>query len=391
MINIAIITATRAEYGLLQPLIKKLRSKYENDSFRVNLVVTGTHLSDSYGKTINEIINNNVRVDYTITTSINSSSAAEISQNQADVLCKFSHFFDEHKFDAIIILGDRYEMLSIAVAASNEHIPIFHLCGGDTTEGALDEWIRHSITKMSYLHFVTNEDSKNRVVQLGENPDRVFNFGSTSIDNILNIPLLSREEALRSVELEDCDNYAICTFHPVTMENNTAEAQISQLVEAMKTRNDIQFIVTKSNSDMGGAKINELWDYYGNTVNNIHVFTSLGITRYLSLMKYAEFVIGNSSSGIIETPAFHVPTVNIGDRQKGRLRSDSIIDCTEDTPSILKAILQAQDPQFRLSIQKSECKFGNGNSAALIAEEIYKTLTIGRINLKKKFYNLGNQ
>jgi len=390
MKNLAIITSTRAEYGLLRPVIEKLR-KLESHDFKLSLVASGTHLSEQHGYTLNEILNDKIRVDYTVRVNTHSLDSYDTTCNQADVLIKFGELFQQNKFDAIVILGDRYEMLSVAIAASNAHIPIFHLCGGDTTEGALDEWIRHSITKMSYLHFVTNEDSKKRVIQLGEYPDRVFNYGSTSIDNILNIPLLSREDALRSVELEDCDNYAICTFHPVTMENNTAEAQISQLVEAMKTRNDIQFIVTKSNSDMGGAKINELWDYYGNTVNNIHVFTSLGITRYLSLMKYAEFVIGNSSSGIIETPAFHVPTVNIGDRQKGRLRSDSIIDCTEDTPSILKAILQAQDPQFRLSIQKSECKFGNGNSAALIAEEIYKTLTEGRINLKKKFYNLGNQ
>ena len=213
MNKIAVITATRAEYGLLSPVIRELR-KQENDSFRVDLIVTGTHLSDKYGITIEEI---SERIDHKIEIPIASENELDISKNQAETLVKFTVLFSEEKYDAIIILGDRYEMLSVAIAAGNTRTPVFHLCGGDTTEGAIDEWIRHSITKISYLHFVTNETSRKRVIQLGEDPSRVFNYGSTSIDNILTVADMNKEEALESVGLTDC-RYALCTYHPVTMD-----------------------------------------------------------------------------------------------------------------------------------------------------------------------------
>lgn len=386
MKNIAIITATRAEYGLLKPLINELRT-YESDDFTVSLIVIGTHLSNEYGNTIDEIIKDNIRIDYKIATKIDSANQYDISYNQADVLCKMTDLFSTTKFDGIVILGDRYEMLSVAIAASNALIPIFHLCGGDTTEGALDEWIRHSITKMSYLHFVTNKHSFNRVMQLGESPDRIYNFGSTSIDNIKSLPLYSKEEALKSIGIDNC-NYALCTYHPVTMENADIKSQIQYLINAIKSYPDLQFIVTKSNADSGGGYINELWDYYGQSIDNIHVFTSLGIFKYLSLMKHCEFVIGNSSSGIIETPSFHVPTINIGDRQKGRLRTKSIIDCDEDTESITYAIDKALNPDFVNMIKSSICEYGEGDSGKKIAEVIYSTTINDNINLKKTFYNI---
>ncbi|ADL33177.1 UDP-N-acetylglucosamine 2-epimerase [Butyrivibrio proteoclasticus B316] len=386
MKKVAIVTATRAEYGLLSPVIRKLR-EYESSDFKVDLIVTGTHLSDTYGNTVSEIENDNIRVDYRINISVDNASDVDVSFNQADTLVKFTKHFAKERYDAVILLGDRYEMLAIAIAAGNTKTPIFHLCGGDTTEGAIDEWIRHSITKMSYLHFTTNGISRKRVVQLGEDPQRVFNFGSTSIDNIMRIADMSKVDALRSVGLYDC-TYAVCTYHPVTMENESVDYQIGEFIKAIKAFPDIQFIVTKSNADQGGNRINELLDEAAENMDNMHVYTSLGVKRYLSLMKYSEFVLGNSSSGIIETPAFHVPTVNIGDRQRGRLQSDSIINCQPDSLSIISAIKKAMSEEHKAICKDVISPYGDGHAAERIAEKIVEVIKEGRIDLKKKFYDL---
>lgn len=383
MKKIAVVTATRAEYGLLSPVIKELR-KHEDDSLMVHLIVTGTHLSEAYGKTVEEIDD---RIDHKVFISVKSNSEIDISSNQAEALMKFTEIFTHEQYEAVLLLGDRYEMLAIAIAAGNTRTPIIHLCGGDTTEGAVDEWIRHSITKMSYLHFVTNEDSRRRVIQLGEDPKRVFDYGSTSIDNILTVANMSKEKALESVELNDC-KYALCTYHPVTMGNGNVDEQIDAFLNAIKAFSDIQFIVTKSNADQGGARINELLDVASEKVDNLHVFTSLGIRRYLSLMRYAEFVLGNSSSGIIETPAFHVPTVNIGDRQRGRLQSESIINCGESEESIIDAISIAMSREQKEICRRVLSPYGDGHAAERIAQKTIEVVTNGRIDLKKKFYDL---
>ncbi|KHM51419.1 hypothetical protein NZ47_10710 [Anaerovibrio lipolyticus] len=383
MKKIAVITATRAEYGLLSPVIKYLRP-FESESFNVDLIVTGTHLSQQYGMTISEI---DERIDHKIPISLKSASGADISANQAEALVKFTDLFLKGKYAGVVLLGDRYEMLAVAIAAGNTHTPIFHLCGGDTTEGALDEWIRHSITKMSYLHFVTNEESRKRVIQLGEAPARVFNYGSTSIDNVIHVANMTKVEALQSIDLDDC-KYALCTYHPVTMEDGSIDDQINEFLAAIKSFPDIQFIVTKSNADQGGARINELLDEAEKEIDNLHVYTSLGVRRYLSLMKYAEFVLGNSSSGIIETPAFRVPTVNIGDRQRGRLQSESIINCDEDTDSIVAAIKKAMSTDFKEVCNKVISPYGDGHAAEKVAKKIYEVVSEGKIDLKKKFFDI---
>ena len=386
MKKIAVVTATRAEDGLLMPVIRELR-KLESNTFKTELIVTGTHLSEQYGMTVHEIEADGLRIDHQIPVSVKSDSALDISKNQAEVLEKFTTLFFQEKYNAVILLGDRYESLAIAIATGNTRTPIFHLCGGDTTEGALDEWIRHSITKISYLHFVTNEESWKRVIQLGEAPERVFNFGSTSIDNILHVADMTKEEALASVGLTDC-RYAICTYHPVTMENEDLEEQIESFIAAIEAFHDLQFIVTKSNADQGGARINALLDEAAERIANLHVFTSLGIRRYLSLMKYAEFVLGNSSSGIIESPAFHVPTVNIGDRQRGRLQSVSVINCKTDTDAIIKAIKKAMSKEHRATCKKVVSPYGDGHAAERIASKSHETVLHGGIDLKKKFHDL---
>lgn len=383
MKKIAVVTATRAEYGLLSPVIKALRRR-EDPDFRTELIVTGTHLSEAYGSTVREIDD---RIDRRIEIPVKSASEEDISANQAETLVKFTELFVRERYDAVILLGDRYETLAIAIAAGNTRTPVFHLCGGDTTEGAMDEWIRHAITKISILHFVTNEVSRKRVIQLGEDPARVFNYGSTSIDNILREAGMTKAEALESVGLPDC-RYALCTYHPVTMEDGGVDQPVAAFLSAIRSVPELQFIVTKSNADRGGARINELLDEAAKETENLHVFTSLGVKRYLGLMKHAEFVLGNSSSGIIETPAFHIPTVNIGDRQKGRLRSETVVDCGDTAEEILNAIRKAMSGEHRKTCAAAASLYGSGNAAEQIAEKSVEMVRSGNIDLKKKFYDL---
>lgn len=387
MKKIAVVTATRAEFGLLMPVLKALR-QYESADLIVELVVTGTHLSNNYGHTIDEIEKTNVRIDRCIEISVQSFSAVDIAGNQAETLIKFTELFVKQRYNAVIVLGDRYEMLAVAIAAGNTHTPIFHLCGGDTTEGAIDEWIRHSITKMSYLHFVTNHESYNRVLQLGEAPDRVFNYGSTSIDNVLHCSNMQEQDALKSLGLK-IGRYVIATYHPVTMEEDSMEHQINDFLFAIKAFPEIDFIITKSNADQGGAIINNLLDKADKEVKNVHVFASLGVVRYLSLMKHSQFVLGNSSSGIIETPAFKIPTVNIGDRQRGRLQADSIINCETDTESIISAINKALSKEFRKLCLNTINPYGDGHSAERIAKKVIEVVLHDKIDLKKSFYDIS--
>lgn len=385
MKKIAVVTSTRAEYGLLMPVINALR-KYENEQLKIELIVTGTHLSKEYGFTINEIVQSKTRIDKEILITVYSRDSLDISHNQSVALEKFTRLFVDEQYNGVVILGDRYEMLSIAIAAGNTHTPIFHLCGGDTTEGALDEWIRHSITKMSYLHFVTNFESYKRVVQLGEEPSRVFNYGSTSLDNVLHYAAMDKQEALSSLGLNEC-KYVMCTYHPVTMEDGTINEQINSLVDTIKMFPEMEFIVTKANADQGGTYINELLDKAAEQVINMHVYFSLGVVRYLSLMKHAEFVLGNSSSGIIETPSFGIPTINIGDRQRGRLQAASIINCKCNSEDIKISIEKALDLDFREKCSKVISPYGDGNAAVKIAKKIVETVCYGTIDLKKKFYD----
>lgn len=385
MKKIAVVTSTRAEFGLLMPVIRSLR-EYESNKMKIEVAVTGTHLSDEYGHTIDEIHRNDVRVDSIVEIPVGSKDAGDISHNQAIALEKFTSLFMEKKYNGIVILGDRYEMLAIAIAAGNTHTPIFHLCGGDTTEGAVDEWIRHSITKMSFLHFPTNEESYKRIIQLGEDPERVFNYGSTSIDNIIKLSNMPKSDALKSIGLEEC-RYAVCTYHPVTMDDGNVDELIHNFLEAIKHTPEIEFIVTKSNADQGGAHINELLDASQANITNLHVYTSLGVVRYLSLMKSAEFVLGNSSSGIIETPSFGIPTINIGDRQRGRLQSESIINCSTDCESIEAAIQKAMDSEFKKICKSVISPYGDGHAAENIASKIVEVVSKDEIDLKKKFYD----
>lgn len=386
MLSLGIITSTRAEYGLLYPLIKELR-KCESEDFKASLIVTGTHLAKEYGHTIDEIISMGIRVDEKIAISVLSETEKDIANNQADTLIKFTTLFHKKKYDAICILGDRYEIHMVAIAATNCRIPIIHICGGDTTEGAIDECIRHSITKMSHIHFVTNEISRRRVIQLGEAPSTVFNVGSTSIDNIINMQLMEKEKVLKSIGLDDC-RYALGTYHPVTLENQDFKKDVMAFVEALRAYPNIEFIITKSNADKGGSIINDILEKECKCARNIHLYSSLGINKYLSLMKSAEFVIGNSSSGIIEAPTFRIPTINIGDRQKGRLQSYGTINCSPSIADIKEAIARALETETREKAKMYDGPYGNGDAALQMTRIIFNTMAKRSINIKKSFYDL---
>lgn len=383
--KICIVTTTRADYGLLKPLIRQFGKEKE---FDIKLVVTGTHLSEKYGFTYKEIEKDGFPIASKIEILVDEKDSLVVPKCMANALVKFSEYFQTNRPDFVLLLGDRYETCAIAIAAYNTRIPVIHLYGGDTTEGALDEAYRHSITKMSYLHFVSNEDSKRRVIQLGEDPNRVFNVGSLGIENALHEPLMSMRELELNLGFPLKSGYAVVTFHPVTLEMNTAEDQFEELVQALDMRKDLRYIITKSNADENGERINKLWDEYGEKRDNVYVTDSLGMRRYLSAVSHARMVIGNSSSGLSEAPAFHVPTVNIGDRQKGRLRSRSVIDCQPIKEDILRAMNTAESALFLESIRDEISIYGDGNTSKKIVMYIKQYMHNNVVDLKKKFFDI---
>ena len=383
--KICIVTTTRADYGLLKPLIRQFGCEKEFDT---NIVATGTHLSEKYGFTYKEIEKDGFQTAARLDILSDEKDSLGVPRCMANALLKFSEYFQTDRPDFVLLLGDRYETFAIASAAYNARIPIIHLYGGDTTEGALDEAYRHSITKMSYLHFVSNEDSRRRVIQLGEDPSRVFNVGSLGVENALQEPLMSMEELEQDLGFSLNSGYAVVTFHPVTLETDTAEKQLEELTQALDARKELHYIITKSNADENGERINQLWDEYGEKRENVYITGSLGMKRYLSAVSHARMVIGNSSSGLSEVPAFHVPTVNIGDRQKGRLRGKTVIDCDPRKNDILKAMDMAESIPFLKSIEKASNVYGDGHTSERIVKIFKQYITSNNINLKKKFYDI---
>lgn len=382
--TIAVFTGTRAEYGLLKTIIKGIVA---DGTFNIKIVATAAHLSSEFGMTYKEIEEDGLKIDRKIETLLSSDSPSAVSKSMGLTLIGFADYFSETKPDAFMILGDRYEALAASCAAFNAKIPIIHLYGGDTTEGATDEAYRHSISKMAYLHFTSTEEYRKRVIQLGESPERVFAVGEIGIENALNTKLLSLKELSESLSVELRRNYALATFHPVTLENNTSEKQIKALLKALNKQNDMEFILTKSNADSGGRSINEILEDYCSKHNNFHLFSSLGMLKYLSAISHSKFVIGNSSSGLIEVPSFKIPTINIGDRQKGRLMASSVICCRPTQTEIEKAIAKALSPEFRKIASKSINPYGDGKTSEKIVKIIKKVF--GKpIDLKKKFYDI---
>lgn len=378
--KIAVVTATRAEYGILYPLIKKLNDDRE---IELQLLVTGTHLSEKYGNTQLEIEKDGLHIFKKFPILTDGNTAVDISMIMANALQQFSVYFDEEKPDCVIILGDRTEMLGICAAAMNAGVPIAHLHGGELTEGAVDDCVRHAITKLSYLHFPSTEIYRKRIIQMGETPERVFNVGALGVENILNVPLMDKEELCEDVGIPVKSKYAVVTFHPVTMEKGSEGEQIKALIGAMDKKDEYFYLITKANADAGGDIVNAMLEEYTSRSNHAKLVASLGMKRYLSAVKYAEFVLGNSSSGIIEAPSMGTPTVNIGERQKGRLMADSIVNCEPEEMSIVKAIEKAAGMEHTASFI-----YGDGDTSGKIARIIKEQLSLGKPDLKKKFYDI---
>lgn len=381
---ISILTATRAEYGLMKPIISKLNNIEE---FDVRIVATGAHLSSEFGLTYREIEKDGFIIDEKIEILLSSDTPSSISKSMGLAMIGFADYFEKLNPDLLIVLGDRYETLAVATTAMNQRIPIAHLYGGETTEGAVDESFRHAITKLSYLHFTSTNEYRNRVIQLGEHPERVYNVGAIGIENILNEKLMLKDELEGDLNINLLNPYAVVTFHPVTLENNSSEKQIKALLEVCKNYNDLNFIFTKANADVDGRIINQMIDKYANESENIFAFTSLGMMRYLSLLKYSSVVIGNSSSGLLEAPSFGIPTVNIGDRQKGRLQASSVINCDPTQQSIYHALELALSTNFVEEAKKTINPYGNGDTSNRAIKIIKDYVMNNKIDLKKKFYD----
>jgi len=378
--KICIVTGTRAEFGQLSWLIDKINTDPE---FTLQLIVTGMHLSPEFGSTFNEIIDAGYIITKKIEIQLSSDSSIGISKSMGLAQISFADAFDQLKPDLVVILGDRTEMLAIASSALVFGIPIAHIHGGEITEGVYDNSIRHAITKMSSLHFTSTEIYRNRVIQMGEDPKSVFNVGALAIESVLNLKLFTREEFEKSINHKLFSKNLLITFHPVTLENNSACEQFTQLLEALDELKDTLLIFTKPNSDKDGRIIIQLIDEYVQIHSKKAIaFTSLGQQRYLSAIPLMDAVVGNSSSGIMEVPALNIPTINVGDRQKGRIMGPTIFNCEPEKEAISKTINKAY--QFDKSIRWDH-PYGKGNTSSQILEILKNT---GKINLKKTFYNI---
>ena len=381
--NICVISGSRADYGLLRWLIDGLE---KSDQFDMQLLVTGMHLSPEHGLTINEIKKDGYKIFKNVEMLLSSDSPAGISKSIGIGIISFADIFESLKPDLIIILGDRFEIFAACIAAMVARIPMAHIHGGETTEGVIDESIRHSITKMSHLHFVSTEQYKKRVIQLGEDPQYIFNVGGLGIDNIRKLKLYSKEELEKELDIKFIKRNLLVTFHPVTLEKLKSGYQLDQLLLALEEQKDSMIIFTMPNADTENRILSTKIINFCNSNPNSKCFTSLGQLKYLSCLKYIDGVIGNSSSGIIEVPSFRKGTINIGERQKGRISGESVIHCDPDKKSIINAIDKLYSLKFQELLLSVKNPYGNGGASSRIIKKL-ESIDLKGI-LKKKFYNL---
>lgn len=385
-VKIAIVSGSRAEFGQLLPLLKKIK---DDDYFELHFIVTGSHLAQGSGNTISEIENYPIKVTKCIPIpSIEDNTRRGVAKQIGEVINAFSDYFLQSRPDLLVAIGDRYEIFAVGIAANNLLIPIVHICGGSTTSGAIDEVYRHSLTKMAKYHFVTCDEYRKRVIQLGEQPQNVFNVGSLAIENCLKMDIATENELREYVGLKKDEKYCVVTFHSVTLEKNTSDSEIKELISAMDSFKDYSYIITLSNTDNGGNRINAIWKEAAKSRSNYYIVPSLGMRRYLTALKHSEMMIGNSSSGTTEGPAMHIPTIDIGDRQKGRFFAKSLVHCEPDKNSIVEAIKTANSKPFREMLKTVTNPFGDGNTSNKMVE-ILKTITKENIELKKDFYDVN--
>ncbi|KAF0220680.1 MAG: UDP-N-acetyl-D-glucosamine 2-epimerase [Geobacteraceae bacterium] len=382
MRKICVVTGTRAEYGLLYWLMKEIQVDAD---LQLQIIATGMHLSPEFGLTYRTIEEDGFTIDAKVEMLLSSDTPVGIAKSIGLGVIGFADALEHLNPDILVVLGDRYEILAAAQAALVAKIPVAHIHGGETTEGAVDESIRHAITKMSHLHFVAAEPYRTRVIQLGEHPDTVFNVGALGIENIKRLQLLDKSQLEQSINFELGTTCFLVTYHPATLGTTAPQVAMQALLDALGHFPDAKIVFTKPNSDTDGRILGQMIDEYAHhNKGRVAVFTSMGQLRYLSALQFADAVIGNSSSGIIEAPVCNTPTVNIGDRQSGRLKSNSIIDCLETTESIVAAINKALSQSFREGIKQDVSLYGYGESALHMKGHL-KQANLSSI---KRFYDL---
>lgn len=386
MRKIAIVTGTRAEYGLLYHIIKGV---HEDSSMELRLIVTGMHLSPEFGLTVREIEKDGFPIAERVEMLLSSDTESSIATSMGLGMIGFAKAYERLRPDILLVLGDRFEMLSAVSASVPFRIPVAHIHGGESTEGAMDEAFRHAITKMSHFHFPATETYQKRIIQMGEKPEFVFNFGAPGIDSIGKLKLIPQKALYKNLGIPSDRPVGLVTFHPVTLESDSAGSQVSQLLLAMITKKEMFWVITMPNADTGGRVVMELMNKFASkNPDRAKTFASLGSLRYLSLMKYARLMVGNSSSGIIEAPSFELPVVNIGDRQSGRVRAENVIDVAECKKSAIEsAIKKALSENFRNSLTGLNNPYGNGSASEKIVETLRKVPLDGSI-IKKKFYEV---
>jgi len=382
--RVAVLTATRAEYGLLVPVMRALE---RIEGVKPYMLVTGMHLSEEFGMTVRYIEEDGFAIDARIPILGEGDDARETSHAMARALMGFGDYFASNRPDCLVVLGDRFEALAVCAAAFNARIPIVHLHGGERTDGAADDAYRHCITKMSHLHFTATEEYRRRVIQLGEDPERVFCVGALGVENIKSVPLMSAEQVSESIGFALKKPFVLMTYHPTTLDETGADAECKQVLQAMEKHSELTYLVTAANADAGGRIINRMMSEYAASHDNVFFIKSLGLVRYLSAMKEAAFVMGNSSSALLETPSFHIPTVNIGIRQQGRVAGESVIHCKADTEQICRAMEIAMSEEHRALCLSAPNPYEKDNTSDTIAKTICSHLQ-GRKAQIKSFYDI---
>ena len=384
--KICVVTGSRAEYGLLYWLLKEIES---DKKLELQLIVTGMHLSPKFGLTYKEI-EKDFKIKKKININLSSDTCEGISRSMSIAQSSFSIVYNQLKPDILVVLGDRYEIFSAVTSAMIARIPIAHIHGGEATEGLIDEAIRHCITKMSHIHFTATKEYSRRVIQLGEHPKRVFNVGGMGIENIKRLKLLNNKKFEKSINFKLGRKNILVAFHPVTLDKNTSKKHFQEILSAIDELKDTKIIFTKANSDTDGKVINKMIDNYTKKNSKKSFATaSLGQLKYLSALQYMDFIIGNSSSGLLEAPSFKLGSINIGDRQQGRIKAKSIIDCLPNKKSISKAIKIACSKKFKNSLKKTQNPYSN-NNCEHASKKIVKVLKNVKLNniLKKKFFDI---
>ena len=383
--KICVITGTRAEYGLLRWVMQGIK---DDADLNLQVIATGMHLSPEFGLTYKAIEADGFEIDRKVEILTSSDTPVGIAKSMGLGMIGFADALNELNPDLIVVLGDRFEIFSAVSAALVARIPVAHLHGGESTEGVIDEAIRHSITKMSHLHFVAAGEYKQRVIQLGEQPERVFLVGGLGIDNIKRLKLLERNTLEADLGFKFDKRNLLITFHPVTLEKASAVKQMQELLSALAKLEDTQLIFTMPNADTDGRSLIKMVEQFSSQYPNAHAFTSLGQLRYLSCLAQVDGVVGNSSSGLAEVPSFKKGTINIGDRQRGRLQATSVINCEATQQNISDAIYTLYSPNFQMDLSQVCNPYGEGGASDEIVK-IIKSVTLDCL-IKKHFYDVGH-